>query len=361
MNIGFIAEPYEASGASGMAYMVGELVQGLPTAGHNDQFTIYASQPIKDLPKNARMVRVPKSFLGKFFWFLCTRESIDVLLFVTPLLPLIIPRRIKTVAICPELGSQKIAPRALSGKIVAFIRDHLLMPICLRQARRIVAISQATKDDILTYYSVPPEKVEVIYVGFQDLSQFRSSAPAVPETMQPFFFFTGRVKPRKNVHGVVSGFIRFKKRVPNDCKLVISGKAGGAYLEEMRSALKANGLEHDVFFVGYVPIEVLCSYYLHAIAFVFPSLNEGFGMPVVEAMNLGTPVITSSVSSLPEAAGGAALLVDPYQPEDISQAMERLYKNPILREELGRKGREHAKKFSWPKAACAYIELLHSL
>src|SRR3989338_2989713 len=115
MKIGFVAEPYEESGASGMGYMILELLKNLPVAGREHEFTVYSSRPLrKDLISvPVRNVIVPRSLIGKFFWFLRTKENIDVLLFVTPLLPLILPRRIKAIPICPELGSQKITPGTL--------------------------------------------------------------------------------------------------------------------------------------------------------------------------------------------------------------------------------------------------------
>lgn len=360
MKIGFVAEPYEESDASGMGYMILELLKNLPVAGKNHECTIFSSRPIRTglVSVPVRNVSVPRSFLGKLFWFMRTKEDIDVIIFVTPLLPLLLPKRIKVVAICPELGSQKITPGDFSGKIVAFARDKILMPFCLRRATKIIAISHVTKEDIIKYYRISQEKIAVIYVGFQDLSSYRNKAPAIDETMKPYFFFTGRVKPRKNIHGVVSAFIAFKKRTGADCKLVIAGKAGGDYLRLMLTELTENGLQDDVFFVGYVSTELLCSYYLGAVALVFPSLNEGFGMPVVEAMSLGTPVITSSVSSLPEAAGDAGILVNPYDIEDISRAMEKIFYDASLRTKLIERGYIQARKFSWEKTAREYVLLL---
>lgn len=360
MKIGFVAEPYEESGASGMAYMIWELLKNLPAMGKSHEFTIYSSKPIqKDLiVVPIRNVIVPKGFIGKLIWFFNMKDDIDVLLFVTPLLPLILPRRIKAVPICPELVSQKITPGSFRSKLIALVRDQILLPICLQRATKIISISLATINDIVTYYKIPRDKITLIYVGFQDLKAYKESAPAVDKKMIPYFFFTGRVKPRKNVHAIVSAFIAFKKRVKTDCKLVIAGKTGDAYYRKMLLEIERNNLQSSVFFVGYVQTNFLCSYYLHARAFVFPSLNEGFGMPVVEAMNLGVPVITSNISSLPEAAGDAGVLVNPYDIGDISRAMERIYSDVGFRTILIEKGYAQAKKFSWEKTAEEYLRFL---
>ncbi len=360
MKIGFIAEPYEEKGASGMGYLISELMRNLPVAGKDHDFTIYSSRPLqKDFVSvPVRNVIVPPSLLGKILWFMTTRENIDVILFVTPLLPLVLPKRIKTIPICPELGSQKITPGTLMGKLIAFVRDQVLMPICFSRASKIISISQATKDDIHKYYHISNDKIEVIYIAFQDLSAYSLRAPPVPKEQTPFFFFTGRVKPRKNVHAIVSAFIQFRRKTGADCKLVIAGKSGGAYRTSMVEELSKNALEKEVFFVGYISTELLCAYYKNAVALVFPSLNEGFGMPVVEAMSLGAPVITSNVSSLPEAAGDAGLLVNPHNVDEISHAMEMVFTDTTLRKTLIEKGYAQAKKFSWTKTAQEYLILL---
>lgn len=353
MKIGFVAEPYEESGYSGMGYMVFQLMKHLPEASQDHEFTIYSSTPITvDLIRRpVRNVIVPASLVGKFFWFLSAREPIDVLLFVTPLLPLVLPRKIKAIAICPELGSQKITPGSFKEKAVAFIRDHLLMPVSLSRAAGVISISEATKKDLIQFYGIPENKITVIYVGFQDLTIYRDAAPPVRDGMQPYFFFTGRAKPRKNVHGIISAFIRFKERTHADCKLVISGKGDGPYINAMKDELVRHGFSDDVYFIGFVSPAELCSYYLHALALVFPSFNEGFGMPVVEAMSLGTSVITSKISSLPEAAGDAALLVDPHSVEEISEGMEKIFTDAEFRASLIKKGFVQAKQFSWKRTA----------
>jgi glycosyltransferase involved in cell wall biosynthesis len=363
MRIGFVAEPYEESHASGMGYVVLELMKHLSAVNEDDEFVVYSSQPVNKMyiPRLFRNVLIPKGFIGKFFFFLCLKKEVDVLLFVAPLLPFIIPRGIKAVIICQELGSQKIQPEGLSARLSAFIRDRLLMALSVRRASKVIAASEATQKDLLKFYHLPKEKVPVIYDGFQDLTEFAAGASAPDELLQPYFFFAGKVKYRKNVHGIVAAFIAFKKRTSADTKLVIAGDYGGEYHQAILRELEKNGLAGDVHFVGYASGAKLYSLYAHALAFVFPSINEGFGMPPIEAMSLGVPVITSKISSMVEVAGGAALLVDPFDIEDISRAMEKVYSDPVLRTDLIRKGFARAEIFSWSKAADAYLRLIRSL
>ena len=363
MKIGFVAEPYEESGASGMGYLVRELVKNLPLAGKEHAFTIYSSKPIQKefVTVPFKNVLVPRGLVGKLLWFARTKEDVDVLLFITPLLPLILPRRIKAVPICPELVSQKIVPGSLKEKVIAIIRDQILLPQCFKRASHFITISHATQKDMIKHYRIPAEKILVQYIGFQELAHCPDTGAPEEAGGAPYFFFTGRAKPRKNVHGIIAAFVEFKKRTTGSCKLIIAGKADGAYRDQLAKIIREGGVERDVVFVGYVSTEQLASYYCHALALVFPSFNEGFGMPVAEAMSVGAPVITSNISSLPEVAGDAGLLVDPHSPEDISRAMERLFTDAALRRELSEKGPAQAHKFSWQAATERYVTLLNSL
>lgn len=343
-----------------MGYFIRELLAALLKEGPEHEFVVYTSQTIDRalIPGTYRTVRIPRNFFAKLIWFSRMKKDVDVLFFVVPLLPLIVPRGIRSIPICQELANLKFPPERMVERAFALLRDRLLMPVCLAQAARIVAASEATKKDIMRFYRVPQGRIAVIPDGFQDLTPFASAAPEIDGTHRPYFFFAGRVKPRKNVHGIVSAFIHFKKKTGADCKLLIAGKGGGRYYEDILQELKRNGLLDEVRFLGYVTNPHLHALYTNALAFVFPSLNEGFGMPVVEAMNLGTPVITSRISSLPEVAGEAALLVDPFSVEEISRAMEKMYSDEMLRADLRQKGFARAELFSWKKSADAYLRLL---
>ncbi|MES2006830.1 MAG: glycosyltransferase family 1 protein [Patescibacteria group bacterium] len=352
MKIGFVAEPYEEHNASGMGYVVMEFMKNLPLE-EGDSLTVYSSKPVsRDFVKTPfENVLVPKNFFKKLWYFFRLQDEIDVLLFIAPLLPLIIPKRIKAVQICQELGSQKTPVSGIRERSIAFLRDQILMPRSLARASAIVAASYATKTDIHTYYAVPDEKVIVVYDGYQDLSIYERHAPVVDPSLKPFFYFAGKVKGRKNVHGIVSGFVRFKERVKSDVKLLIAGDYGGEYFQKMKKEIDEHALSNDIIFAGYTSGAQHYAYYKNALALVFPSFNEGFGMPPVEAMSLGLPVITSNLSSMAEVVADAGLLVDPYDVDDISRAMEKVYIDPALREELIKKGYMRAKDFSWTKAS----------
>lgn len=360
MRIGFVAEPYEESHASGMGFVVSELLTHMLAQGAKHEFVVYSTKPVSHdfILGDYRTVQLPRGFLRKLFWFSRMPHEVDALLFVAPLLPLIVPKAIRPIIICQELASQKIRPAGIREIAFAFVRDRVLMPLCLQRAAVIAAASEATRHDLRLFYRVPESKMQVVYDGFQDLSRFEVDAPQIDQALKPYFFFAGKVKYRKNVHSIVSAFIEFKKRTGAPAHLVIAGDYGGEYYEKIVRQLREADIESAIHFVGYASGPQLYSFYKQALAVVFPSINEGFGMPIIEAMSVGTPVITSNISSMAEAAGNAALLVDPHDARDIARAMEQIYADTALREKLRKKGYERAKQFSWPKAARELLSLV---
>lgn len=363
MKIGFVAEPYEEENASGMGYVVLELIKNLVEADKKNEFIIFSSIPFKKerITDNSKNIIIPKSFYGKLSWFLRNAKIVDAVIFIAPLLPLLIIPKTKSILVCQELASQKIKPKGIKNKLLAFLRDKIMMPLAIKYSSIVVAASNATKQDLLRFYKINQEKIKVIYDGFQDLTIFKDKEIKIENKMKPFFFFVGKVKYRKNVHGIVESFIKFKKNKKSDCKLVIAGEYGGKYYEDIINNLKKNNLFEDVFFIGYITDGKLYSFYKNAVACVFPSINEGFGMPIIESMSVGVPVITSNISSMAEVAGDAGLLVDPFNTNEIAQAMEKLFFDSNLRERLIKKGIERSRLFSWQRAAREYLDLIKGL
>lgn len=355
MRIGFVAEPYEEKNASGMGYVILELMREFAQE-EKHEFIFYSSRPIDRalVPGTFTNVSIPKGFLQKLLFLYRLNDAPDVLIFMVPMMPLIV-RNTKAIPMCQELASQKIVPKGMRERLFAFARDQILMRISLARARHVIAASEATKKDLMHFYGISAERITVSYDGFQSLEVYKNESVQVDEKLKPYFFFIGKVKYRKNVHGIVSAFIQFKKRVVSNCQLVIAGDYGGPYYEKIQHEINKSGFKDDMHFVGYTIKGALYAYYKDALACVFPSINEGFGMPIVEAMSLGTPVITSNISSMAEVADDAALLVDPHSVADISRAMERMYSDEKLRTDCIAKGHERAKMFSWPKAAREYI------
>jgi glycosyltransferase involved in cell wall biosynthesis len=242
----------------------------------------------------------------------------------------------------------------------------LMMPRFLRAADAVIAVSECTKRDAIRFYGIPEEKITVIYEGVNP--RFR---PASPEAIaavrarynlpEHFILYVGTIEPRKNLTALLEAFhhllaTRSLRPAPCDLRLVIVGKKGWLY-EGFFRRLRELGLEDRVIFTGYVPDEDLPALYSAADLFVFPSLYEGFGLPVLEAMACGVPVICSNTSSLPEVAGDAALLVDPADVRALAGAMERALTDEALRVTLRARGIEKAGRFSWEGAARKTVEV----
>jgi glycosyltransferase involved in cell wall biosynthesis len=235
----------------------------------------------------------------------------------------------------------------------------LMMPRFLRAADAVIAVSECTKRDAIRFYRIPEEKITVIYEGVNP--RFR---PASPETIaavrarynlpEHFILYVGTIEPRKNLTALLEAFHHLL--ATHDLRLVIVGKKGWLY-EGFFRRLRELGLGDRVIFTGYVPDEDLPAIYSAADLFVFPSLYEGFGLPVLEAMACGTPVICSNTSSLPEVAGDAAFLVDPTDVCSLAGAMEQALTDEHLRSELMAKGLERARWFTWEKAAAKTLEV----
>ncbi len=179
----------------------------------------------------------------------------------------------------------------------------------------------------------------------------------------PFVLYAGNIKPHKNVDRLIHAFSLLRQRGAGDTKLLIIGDEMSKY-QNLRRLVHRYQLHQHVRFLGFVPDETLAVLYRLASVFVFPSLYEGFGLPPLEAMAAGVPVITSNVSSLPEVVGDAALLINPLDAGAIAEAMARVLEDPALRADLIRRGHERVKVFSWEQAAArtyaAYTEIVRS-
>src|SRR5713101_3063188 len=228
----------------------------------------------------------------------------------------------------------------------------------LRGAARIFAVSNFTKIEIEKLFGIPSRRIEVVYNAIDErfLHGHASAADRqlIAERYQvtyPFLLYAGRISPHKNVVRMIEAFSALKTELEKDqaypdLKLIIIGDDVSGNPDLRRTVIRS-GVQNDVRFLGFVPIEVLRTFYDQAKIFVFPSLYEGFGLPPLEAMAHGTPVVTSNVSSLPEVAGGAAVLVDPYDPRSIADGIECVLGDKSLRTELREKGLARARQFSW--------------
>jgi glycosyltransferase involved in cell wall biosynthesis len=266
--------------------------------------------------------------------------------------PLTPCKSVVTIHDCIHLRFPQYLPNRLG---YAYARSFLWF--ATHRSNRIVTVSEASKRDILEYFRVPAEKIDVIYNGIDE--RFGNPPPEedvvrVRERYQldgPFILYAGNIKPHKNIGRLIEAFhmLRTKGTEFDSVKLVIIGDEIAKYAS-LRHAVHRYKLHKHVRFFGFVPSTTLAILYRLAAVFVFPSLYEGFGLPPLEAMASGTPVITSNVSSLPEVVGDAAVLIDPLQPEEIADALRRVLSDANLRADLRQRGLARARQFSWERS-----------
>ncbi len=224
-----------------------------------------------------------------------------------------------------------------------------------RAATHILADSQATRADLIAHYAAPPDKISVVYPGLDEgLGPVHD--PEVIETVKArhaiagdYFLCLGTLQPRKNLGRLIDAFAALATRDP-DVALVLAGQHGWLY-DDLWASVRRRGLEGRVLFPGYIPDEDKAALMSGALAFMFPSLYEGFGLPVLEAQACDCPVVTSRTSSLPEVAGDGALLVDPHDTAAITAAMGQVTRDNELRRTLIERGATNLRRFSWTTSA----------
>jgi len=225
-----------------------------------------------------------------------------------------------------------------------------------RNARHIIAITEATKRDIVKLLKIDPAKITVVYEAASE-RYHQLVQPANLEQIKrkfnitkPYFLYIGQWRAHKNVVRLIRAFALLRRRYQLDYQLVLGSKIDSAY-PEIISTIKELGLQDDVVLTGYLADEELPYLYNGAECFVFPSLYEGFGLPPLEAMACGTPVVSSNVSCMPEVLGDAAVYFDPLNVEDMAKAMAEVGKNYTLKRELKAKGLKQAKLYSFDRMA----------
>lgn len=230
----------------------------------------------------------------------------------------------------------------------------------LTNSDKIITVSENTKLDIICKYNVPKNKISVIPLAashdFQKLNDVKSNHFKIKYSIDyPFILYVGSLDKHKNIPNLLKAYYKSKK-MGIIHKLVITGKKNLKHTEIFETIEKLS-LQNDVIFTGYIPDEDLPLFYNKADLFVYPSIYEGFGIPPLEAMACGTPVITSNTSSLPEVVGDAGIMVNPYDVDELANKMYEVLNNEYLRKEMSKKGLERAQLFSWKKCAAEHLKV----
>ncbi|HUV05898.1 MAG TPA: glycosyltransferase family 1 protein [Armatimonadota bacterium] len=365
MRIGLDARPIQGRFTGDATYWRG-LIEGLSRLDSGDEFFIYldAALPMPELPAAANLRPRPlravcwRAWSAWSFPRALRRDGIEVA-HVQYTIPPVMP--------CPVITSIHDVSFRRHPEFFP-LKDRLILDMGVRcsrrQAFRILALSAYTKKELLDLYRIPHGKVAVVYPGVDE--QFKPLDRAAAREFVdrkygirfPFVLTVGVIQPRKNLQRLLDGFAALKGILPSDHKLAIVGKYGWkqANLERRIHEL---GLTADVVFTGYVPCEDLPAFYSAADVFVYPSVYEGFGLPPLEAMACGAPVITGNRSSLPEVVGEAGIMVDPFDPEAFARAMADVLSSESLRAEMSVRGLDQARKFSWDKTARDVARIYH--
>ncbi|MFC1959440.1 glycosyltransferase family 4 protein [Chloroflexota bacterium] len=287
--------------------------------------------------------------------FQAARHKVDLLHIPTGLAPL--------VKNCPTvLSIMDVSVLKMPQYFPAWQRTYarVVLPRSARQAKAILTISEFSKKEIVEWLQVPPERVAVTYLSvspkFCEIDDVVAKELLAPYHLEsPFILTVGTLEPRKNITGLLKAFATLKK---NGCthQLVHVGSKGWLYDDILELVHELN-LVNDVHFLGRQPLDTLVAFYNQADVFVYPSLYEGFGLPVLEAMNCGCPVVTSNVSSLPEVIGEAGLQVNPLDTQEIATAIEKVLNDKDLAIQMRQNGLMRAREFSWQRCAQETIDV----
>ena len=341
-----------------------ELLLELSKVDKKNNYYVYLPiKPTRDMPsenKQWRYIVFPSkklwTLLGLSNKLLKNKEKINVFFSPTHYLPPIAPKSVISILDVSYLKFPDLFKKKDLYQLKIWGR------LSIKKAKKILTISESSKSDIIKYYGVKPDKIRVIYPGVKEILNIKYKILNMEELKKKFgiekeyILFVGTIQPRKNIIRLIEAFVKLDKNL----QLVIVGKKGWQY-EEILEVPKKLGVSDKVLFIDSASDEDLPSFYKSAKMFVLPSLYEGFGLPILEAMQNGCPVITSNISSLPEAGGDAALYVDPENVEDIKEKMEKLLSDEGLRKEMIEKGYQQVKKFSWEKSAKETLKVLEEV
>lgn len=279
-------------------------------------------------------------------------KKIDADIFISPDAFSSLKTKVKTLLVIHDLNFEHY-PEHLPWLIQKYYRFYT--PRFAKKATRIATVSEFSKQDIISQYKISTEKIDVVFNGsnsvFRPLSaKEKEKTKSLFTNGKEYFLFIGAISPRKNLKNLLLAFDLYREKNNTETKLLVVGEKmwRGGDLEDVFSRMK---FKNEVIFTGRLNPEELAAVLGSALALTYTSFFEGFGIPIIEAFNAGTPVITSNTTSMPEIAGNAALLANPFKPESIADAMKDITFNVQLREKLVEKGNKRKLDFSWEKTA----------
>ncbi len=273
-----------------------------------------------------------------------------------------------TQKVCPQVVTihdliPYVYPETVGKKYLQVFLQQ--MPGVMASCDAVITVSEHSKKDIVDIFHYPADKIHVIYEAPEPVYQLLPKADCMAALREygidkKYILYVGGFGPRKNVRGLLVAFAKVCRELPGDYLLICPGnwQRDGNSSDDLIEAL---GLKERVIFPGYVPVNHLPWFYRGAELFVYPSFYEGFGLPVLEAMACGAPVVASATSSVPEVAGDAALLVDPHDTKNLSQAIYAVLTDPALAADLSARGLSRAAAFSWQKTAAETVRVYRNI
>jgi glycosyltransferase involved in cell wall biosynthesis len=360
MRIGIDARIF-GSQYTGIGRYVQELVEQMAKLAPQHEFVLFMNEPQfheYEAPKNVKKVLVNAHHYSlkeqwSFFWKL-RKAKLDLMHFTHFNAPILYKK--SSVVTIHDL-TLSFYPGKKMNSWLHRKAYHLTLSHAVKHAKKVIAVSENTKLDLIKVLGTPDEKITVIYEGVGENFTPREDKEGLAELIKKYgitkdyLLYTGVWRSHKNLINLIRAFAILKQDESFDLQLVITGKED-PYYPEVRRTVKELGLEYSVIFPGMVPEDELTALYQGAFTYVFPSLYEGFGLPPLEAMRCGTPVVASKASCLPEICGeNNALFFDPYDPEDMANSIRRVWLDGDLRKDLRDRGLRHSRKFSWKSMA----------
>ncbi|EKD56960.1 MAG: glycosyl transferase, group 1 [uncultured bacterium] len=341
-----------------------KLIQTLMHIDNENQYILYTPKDLTprlgNLPNNFSQNIIPFKKLWtqiRLSWeMLKDSGKLDVLFVPSHTIPLIHPK--KTVVTVHDLGFLHF-PELYSKTELAYQKFGLNMAV--KHASHIITPSIYTKKDIVRNFGLNPKKITVVYHGYNN-DLYKPRLYPKKEGGELYIFFVGRLEYKKNIMGLIQAYEMLRREPKIKHKLVLAGKPGYGY-EEYREFLKTlpENIQKDIIELGYVPDQELAGWVKNADIFFFPSYFEGFGFPVIEAMACGVPVVTSKITSIPEIAGSAAMLVNPNKPFEMAAALSKLINDHKLYKSYISKGKVRSTLFSWEKSANQTLNILENI
>lgn len=370
MKIGIDARPLFQAQRTGIANYIYELIQELPRVGPEHEYILYSHKEIRGISPSVHIKTRVDARFGLFpgsFWLLSRggslirRDELDVFWSTVPVLPLWVPAHVFRVVTVYDVVWRRF-PETM--RTPNFWLHRFRAEAAIRNCDRMIAISRSTGDDIMHFFGETSERIRLVYPGISEAFRVQDPVSAADHISrkygvpQRYMASVGTVEPRKNLALLVRVLQLLKRSGRLDCPLLIAG-ASGWKSSPLYQQVRDSGLtENELRFLGYVSDEDLPSFYGGAKVFLFPSLYEGFGLPPVEAMACGTPVIASDAPPMPETLGDAAILEPPCSVERFADAVDRVLKDERLSASMRRRGMARAQAFRRETSARDLLDAL---